>query len=103
MEFHLKVKIHMGMPFTDKERSVDKIFPPLKYNWHHTWLSHENHWVAWQEWSHEWKMRGLRIYTLISVRVDSTYIIRLYIEEAEEFVLILQKKLYRYLRKEYGI
>ena len=36
-------------------------------------------------------MRELRIYTQISVRVDSTSTIGLYIEEAEEFVVILQK------------
>ena len=47
-------------------------------------------------------MRGLRIYTQISVRVDSTSIIGLYIEEAEEFVVILQK-LYRDLCTEFGV
>ena len=48
-------------------------------------------------------MNGLRIYTQISVRVGSNSIIGLYIEKAEEFVVILQKKLYRDLRKEYGV
>ena len=48
-------------------------------------------------------MRGLRIYTQISVQVGSNSILGLYIEKTEEFVVILQKKLYRDLRKEYGV
>ena len=45
-------------------------------------------------------MRGLRIYTQISVQVGSNSILGLYIEKAEEFVEFYKKKLYRDLRKE---
>ena len=41
-------------------------------------------------------MRELRIYTQITVRVDGISIIGLYIEEAEVFVVILQKTLQRF-------